>query len=171
MASEPTLTVYTIGHSHAPLERLLTLLRQNGVEVVVDARSRPYSRFAPQYNRDRLAAGLAAAGIAYEYRGGALGGKPSDPSLYHGGVLPAKGADLLQALDYAKVAARPDYRQAIEWLLAEAAKRRLCVLCAEEDPARCHRHHLIAQSLLARGARVLHLRHDGRVEEARRETV
>ena len=169
MTPEATPTIYTIGHSHAPLARFLALLLDRRVEVVVDARSRPYSRFAPQYNQKALAAALEAAGIRYEYRGDALGGKPSDPSLYHGGQLPAKGDDLLHALDYSQVAALPAYQAAIDWLLSEGAARRLCVLCSEEDPARCHRHHLIAQSLMERGARVLHIRHDGRVEEAERE--
>jgi uncharacterized protein (DUF488 family) len=170
MEPAAVLTVYTIGHSHHPLERFLLLLAQHGVEVVADARSRPYSRFAPQYNRERLTESLEAASIRYEYWGQAVGGRPPDPALYHGGQLPSKGADPLHALDYAKVAALPAYQEAIAGLLAEAGSKRVCLLCAEEDPARCHRHHLIAQSLMERGARVLHIRGDGRVEEATRET-
>lgn len=44
-------TVYTIGHSNQPTEAFLDLLRQHGIEVVVDVRSAPYSRFVPQFNK------------------------------------------------------------------------------------------------------------------------
>jgi uncharacterized protein (DUF488 family) len=40
----------------------------------------------------------------------------------------------------------------------------VAILCAEEDPARCHRATLLAPALVARRARVAHLRHDGSVE-------
>jgi uncharacterized protein (DUF488 family) len=39
-------------------------------------------------------------------------------------------------------------------------------MCSEEDPARCHRHHLIAQSLLTQGVVVQHIRRGGTLEPA-----
>jgi uncharacterized protein (DUF488 family) len=39
-------------------------------------------------------------------------------------------------------------------------------MCAEEDPNRCHRHHLVTQALLQEGVTVWHIRGDGRLEEA-----
>jgi uncharacterized protein (DUF488 family) len=38
------------------------------------------------------------------------------------------------------------------------------MLCAEEDPARCHRHLLIAPALEERGVEVVHIRGDGRLQ-------
>jgi uncharacterized protein (DUF488 family) len=40
-------------------------------------------------------------------------------------------------------------------------------MCSEEDPKKCHRHNLIAQTLMERGVTVWHIRGDGRLEEAR----
>ena len=44
-------SLLTIGHSKHPIEKFLELLRQHGVEVLVDARSQPFSRFSPHFSR------------------------------------------------------------------------------------------------------------------------
>src|SRR5687768_14225613 len=67
-------TLFTIGHSTQSLEELAGLLRDAGVERVVDVRRFPGSRRHPQFGRDRLAAGLAEAGIDYRHEE-ALGGR------------------------------------------------------------------------------------------------
>ena len=37
-------TIYTVGHSNHEPERFVALLRQHGIEQIVDVRSSPYSR-------------------------------------------------------------------------------------------------------------------------------
>ena len=44
--------VYTIGHSAHSFEEFAALLIQHGIHVVADTRSAPYSRFAPQFDRE-----------------------------------------------------------------------------------------------------------------------
>jgi len=56
-------TIYTIGHSRHPADRFLQLLQANGVEILIDVRRKPWSRFNPQFNRERLAKAVEAAGI------------------------------------------------------------------------------------------------------------
>ena len=41
---------------------------------------------------------------------------------------------------------------------------RVALLCAEEDPSRCHRRHLIAPALHDRGVQIVHIRRDGSTE-------
>lgn len=60
-------TVYTIGHSNRPIEEFLALLREHGVERVLDIRTVPKSRHNPQFGQDQLPASLEAAGIGYAY--------------------------------------------------------------------------------------------------------
>ena len=62
-------TVYTIGHSNGTVERLVGMLQQHGITAVADVRSRPYSRFNPQFNRESLAAALKASGLEYVFLG------------------------------------------------------------------------------------------------------
>ena len=81
-------------------------------------------------------------------------------------MIPAGHADYLALVDYAEVASRLWYRRGIARLRQIAAEGRTAVMCSEEDPHRCHRHHLIAQTLLGHGLAVWHIRADGRAEAA-----
>jgi uncharacterized protein (DUF488 family) len=159
-------TIYTIGHSNLNAEDVVAALRRHGVAGVVDVRSVPFSQYTPQFNRDAFERMLTEAGIAYNYAGDHLGGRPTDPTCYRDGVVPDGPANYLALVDYDAVARRPWYRQALERLIELAAGQPTAIMCSEEDPARCHRQHLIAQSLLERGLDVRHIRKLGGVEPA-----
>jgi uncharacterized protein (DUF488 family) len=166
MAPPSAPTVFTIGHSNRDADDFVGTLLAHGIEAVVDVRSVPFSQWTPQFNRDAIEERLGAAGIAYHFAGKQLGGRPDDPTCYRSGAVPDAGADYLSLVDYEEVARRPWYRRGLDRLLEIAATRRTAVMCSEEDPVRCHRHHLIAQSLLERGIAVTHIRRDGAVEPA-----
>lgn len=150
------ITVFTIGHSNVPAEHILELLRQYGIEVLVDVRSMPYSRHNPQFNRETFQRFLEASGIRYVYEGRDLGGRPDDPDCYDGNQV-----------QYSRIAMKPWYQEGIERLIEMARHHRVAIMCSEEDPLHCHRHNLIAQTLLERGVAVWHIRGDGRIEESR----
>src|SRR6478609_4086425 len=82
MTGESQLSVLTIGHSKHPIDTFLGLLRQHGVEVLVDARSQPASRFSPQFGRRPLERAVTAASIEYVFMGDALGGRPRAQACY-----------------------------------------------------------------------------------------
>lgn len=148
------VSVLTIGHSNHPIEKFLGLLREHGVEVLVDARSQPFSRFSPQFSRKALERTVTDASIRYLFMGDLLGGRPEARECY--------GAD--GKVDYDLVEAQDFYQRGIERLLDGIARFRVCVLCAEEDPSRCHRRLLITRTLVRRGVDVLHVRGSGAVE-------
>jgi len=153
--------IYTIGHSNVPLETLLALLKQFKIQTLVDVRSQPYSRYVPQYNREPLAKSLADAGIEYRFAGDYLGGRPKDPTCYKHGKLPNKKTDYIHEVDYPAVMKKDFFQKGIHQLLKIAATSRTAILCSEENPASCHRHHLIGRYLVGLGVDVLHIRHDG----------
>lgn len=159
--------LYTIGHSTLTVDDFLRLLKENYIQVLVDVRSQPYSRFNPQFNRESLKHAMAYAGIEYIFAGEHLGGRPSDPTCYKDGVVPDSKANYLKLVDYVEVMKREWYQRGIERLLQIASERLTVIMCSEDDPMQCHRHHLIAQTLLKRGDTVWHIRSDGRVEEAK----
>jgi uncharacterized protein (DUF488 family) len=138
------ITVYTIGHSDHPPEEFVALLRQHTIDLLVDVRSSPYSRYVPQANREALARTLAAASIAYRWMGDRLGGKPE-------GIV----------ADYDTLRSSPAFRQGIEDLQLEATQHRLAIMCAEGDHRQCHRYKLITPALLDQDVRVLHIQPDG----------
>jgi uncharacterized protein (DUF488 family) len=150
-ATEHAMPLFTIGHSNIRVEEFLDLLRQHGVEVLVDVRTAPYSRYCPQFNGPELRRAVEAAGVQYRFAGEALGGKPRDESL--------RGED--GTPDYDKIAASPLYQEGLSRLEVLAASIRVAIMCSEADPAQCHREKLIARSLRARGMEVTHILPDG----------
>src|SRR3712207_8443328 len=58
---------YTVGHSTRSVPELADLLREAGVDLVVDVRTVPRSRTNPQFNADALPAALAPYGIGHRY--------------------------------------------------------------------------------------------------------
>lgn len=146
-------SVFTIGHSNHPLDRFLELLRRHAIDVLVDVRSQPYSRYVPYFNTAPLRAAVEAAGLQYAYLGAELGGLPRNPA-----VREADGS-----VSYARLAATPAFAQALDRIERGIGRYRVALMCAEEDPSNCHRRRLITPALVARGIEVFHIRGDGRV--------
>jgi uncharacterized protein (DUF488 family) len=161
------LTIYTIGHSNVTADKIIELLGKYNVQSVVDVRTSPYSKYAPQFNREMLELFLKRAGIDYYYAGKKLGGRPSDPSCYKDGQVPPDGnADFLRLVDYPMVMTKSWYQQGIQQLIENGKQKLTAVMCSEEDPAHCHRQHLISQTLLKMDTEVLHIRGKGHLEKA-----
>jgi uncharacterized protein (DUF488 family) len=144
-------TIYTIGHGRAGFAEVAAVLERHGVPTIVDVRSQPFSRNAPEFSRRVLEELAAAAGLGYRWMGDVLGGRPEDPSL----LLPDGEPD------YEAIRRSPGFRAAILHLAALAAGAGVALLCAEERPEQCHRTLLIAPALEEMGLRVVHLLHDG----------
>lgn len=157
-AITPPCTVFTVGHSNIAAETLLTILQRQQVRVLVDIRSAPFSAYTPQFNREVFSQFAIAHGLDYRYAGEALGGRPTDPTCYFNGELPDAKANYLELVDYAAVARRDWYLRGIDRLVMLAQAQPTVIMCSEGDPHKCHRHHLIARTLLGRGVVVHHLR-------------
>ena len=147
--------LFTVGHSNHSWESFKPLLLDHVVEVLVDVRSNPVSRFAPFANRRKLTGLLESVGIDYAFMGGPLGGKPADPSMYDAAGRP----------DYDRMRSLDGFKDAIAELAGMAARRPTAILCAEEDPAQCHRLLLLGPPLSEHGIALRHIRRDGRVQE------
>ena len=65
--------IYTLGTSTRSPEEFIELLSSHDVEVVVDVRRFPSSRFE-HFQREKLSGLLSEAGIGYVYMGEELGG-------------------------------------------------------------------------------------------------
>ena len=146
--------VLTIGHSNHSMEHFLSLLKAHDVQVVVDARSQPYSKYATQFDHEALKLALQDAGIHYLYLGRELGGRPEGDEFYDG-----EGHVL-----YDLVAATRLFQEGLSRLERGIREYRVALLCAEENPAACHRRLLVGRVLLERDVQVDHIRGDGRVQ-------
>ncbi len=148
-----TPLVHTVGHSIRGREEFIDILRAAGVPLLVDVRRYPRSRRHPHFSREALSGALAEAGIAYRHEedlGGHREPLPGSPNT-------AWKEDAFRG--YADHMATPAFQAALERVLA--APPGTAVMCAEADPLHCHRR-LLADALVARGARVVHLLGAGR---------
>ena len=147
--------LFTIGHSRHDIEAFAALLTAHRITLLVDVRAAPYSRRHPQFNREALDSALAAQGIRYRWLGQPLGGlrEVREPSAHTALTEPSFRA-------YAAHLADADFIEAVDKLIAAAARHRLAVMCAEADHAHCHRQ-FIADALTVRGEPVSHIRTDG----------
>lgn len=163
--------VYSIGHSNLSSDAFLSLLRQFSIGVLVDVRSSPYSQYLPHFNRPELEHVLGANDIEYRFAGEFLGGRPQDPQLYRARELPEGKADYLNLVDYPAVAKTDHFQRGLQRLIDVAAQRTVTIMCSEEDPLQCHRHHLVAHELELRDIAVLHIRKGGVLERFQPATV
>jgi uncharacterized protein (DUF488 family) len=158
---DPPGTIHTIGHSTHELEELIGLLKRHGVGLVADVRAFPASRRLPHFNAAALEHSLPEAGVGYVHLP-ELGGrrKPrrvSSTSL--GWQQPGFRA-------YADHLGTPEFEAGLAKLTATASATPAAVMCAEGLWWRCHRQ-LIADALLVRGWRVVHIMPDGKTAEHR----
>ncbi len=159
-------TIYTIGHSNVEAHTIVELLRRHAIKIVVDVRSVPYSQYTPWFNKEAWQRTLGDAGIEYRFAGEYLGGRPRDAQYYRGGEVPEGKANYLKQVDYEQLAQDDRYIQGIDAVLTLTRRAPTAIMCSEEDPARCHRQHLIAQTLLQKGVVVWHIRGHGTPEAA-----
>lgn len=154
--SEPArgARLLTIGHSNHSAEHFQQLLVQHGVEVLVDVRSWPHSRYVEWADRSRTAEVARMAGARYLFLGSELGGRPDGDEFYD-----AEGHVL-----YGRVARSARFRAGLARLRQGAERYRVAIMCSEEDPAACHRRLLVSKVLLGEGWTVDHIRGDGRCE-------
>ncbi len=143
--------IFTIGHSNQSIESFIALLKTFEIEVLVDVRSYPYSKFAPQFDKHALKTAITTAGLKYLFLGEELGGRPAETEFYD-----ANGRVL-----YSAVAESPIFLAGIMRLETGTQKYRVAIMCSEENPIGCHRHLLVARVLTKRGIAVEHIRGDG----------
>ena len=142
--------ILSIGHSTRTSEDFVARLGEASVELLVDVRRYPGSRRVPWTHAGELGALLAEKSIGYVHLA-ALGGRrrPAKPSA-NGGWTNS------QFQGYADHLTSAEFAGGLAVLETEARRRRAAVMCAEAQWWRCHRR-ILADVLVARGWRVLHL--------------
>ena len=156
--------VYSIGHSNASFDKIAQLLQKYEIRVLVDVRSRPHSRWVPWFNQKNLATAIPGIGIEYQWAGNHLGGLPGDPAYYKPNPQRKRKTDPPRVIDYRKVARQSWFQEAIDELLKVASRQRTAIMCAEENPQKCHRSRLVGRTLVKKGVKVLHIRGNGDIE-------
>jgi uncharacterized protein (DUF488 family) len=130
-------TFFTIGYEQSEPQEFLRRLQSSGVELVVDVRDVPLSR-KRGFSKNQLQALLAEKDIEY------LHIKPLGAPKEIRDPLRSGGSWWEYVKGY-KAVLRARQGE-VKHLSRLAAKKRICLLCFERNPAECHRS-LIAREL------------------------
>jgi uncharacterized protein (DUF488 family) len=143
---------YTVGHSTGTTDKFISLLSKYKIKYLVDVRSTPYSKHAPQFNSEALKATLKANGIIYGHMGKELGARYDDPNL-----LFTDGR-----VDFSKVRKTDNFKNGIDRIINGIKQgHMIALMCTEKEPFECHRFCLVSYELSKQGATVLHILEDG----------
>jgi uncharacterized protein (DUF488 family) len=137
----------TIGHSTLPIESFLRALKESDCTLLVDVRRHPGSRRHPQYSQQQLFAFLEEAGIHAVWREGLGGRRVAQKDSIN------MGWQNESFRGYADYMQTQEFRDHLDWLMAQPESSNTVIMCAEAVPWRCHRS-LIADAILARGGAV-----------------
>jgi len=139
--------IYTIGHSSMTQESFVDILKSFKIDIVVDVRSSPYSKFVSHFNRENIKKSLIENGMRYIFLGDYIGGKPRDKKYYENGKV-----------NYRLISKSDRYSEGINRIIELNNENDIVLMCSEEDPYNCHRHNLITQTLVKKGFEVIHVR-------------
>lgn len=129
------ITVYTIGYGGRTLSEFISILKDNGVNIVIDVRRFPRSSNL-DFTRENLERSLRENGIEYVFLGDSLGG------FVRGG--------------YEKYMETDRFKEGFNKLIEIAGRGTVALVCREKKFEYCHRR-FIAQRLEASGIRVKHI--------------
>lgn len=145
------MDIYAIGHSNYSLERLVEMLKSFGIEVVVDIRQTPYSKYNTQFNKEALIRDLKAFGFIYIYMGRELGASREDRLSYN-----QEGY-----ADFKRVVKEESFIKGIERIKVGLKKGyKIAILGAMQEPTRCHRAILVGRYLNKEGIIVKYIMDD-----------
>jgi uncharacterized protein (DUF488 family) len=139
--------VYTIGYSgYKPDEFIIELLRRN-INVLIDVRSVPYSKYHSDYNKEALQAMLETQNIKYRNYAREFGARQTDQYYYTDGKL-----------DFEKFALSEQFSDGIKKVKsASNLGFTVALMCAEKVPEKCHRAILAARVLRDNGFEIRHI--------------
>jgi uncharacterized protein (DUF488 family) len=153
---QPNGRVYSLGYQMRTLPEFIDLLREAGVDAVIDVRQTPWSH-RPGFSAKPLREALTENAIEYVHA--KFAGNPK--------ALRLQAATHAESLElYAThLAERPEIIEQLDetmrpWL---SQGRNVCLVCYERHPADCHRAVLAYgwQATVNEGATIMHLGPDG----------
>lgn len=142
--------LYSIGHSSQTQEEFLALLAQQGINCIVDVRSVPASKYAPQFNQEVLKGFLKRNGVQYLPFGEEFGARRTDSFDEDGQV------------NFELAVKTPNFQQGVVRLMKGLEKGyRIALMCSEADPLECHRFSMVSRYFYDQGIDVQHILKDG----------
>ena len=145
------MRIWTIGHSTRKIDTFISLLEENGINLIADVRSFLGSKRYPQFNKETLAKSLQEHGIHYEHfaeLGGRRKPKSDSRNIVWRNASFRGYADYMETEEFGKGVKR------LVDLVNSAGST--AIMCSEAVWWRCHRS-LISDYLKVSGIEVIHI--------------
>lgn len=150
------MTVYTIGYATKPIDVFIEQLKHHQVSAVCDVRSVPFSKRFFDYHQDAIKQHLNNAQIRYVYLGDELGPRSKNPDHY----------DACNQVQFERLMESEHFLKGLDRLRNGVEQGfTLALMCAEKDPATCHRSLLIGYAISRLWhEELMHIDHNGELE-------
>lgn len=140
-------TLFSIGHGNKSIEAFIEELKYFDIDYLIDIRSKPYSKYNPQFNQNELKFTLLEKKITYTFLGDILGGLPDDRTCYTN-----------DHVDYNKIKNKDFFKKGLQRLITANNKSiNVAIMCSESKPEECHRTKLIGEELKNLGIILNHI--------------
>lgn len=141
-------TIYTIGYTGFSIDKFIQVLKTHSINVIIDVRSSPYSKYYSEYNKENLEVRLKIEGIYYRNYAKEFGARQECKDYYNPGGY----------LDFELFSKAPVFLEGVSKLCTSVEKGyKVALMCAEKKPFDCHRTILIARAFYERGYKVIHI--------------
>lgn len=145
--------VFTIGHTLQSQDDFYDMLQQFNVNCIIDVRSMPYSKHAPQFNKDTLNAYLKNKNILYAHFGIEFGARRNDCLS----LVNKDGQDFMQ-VNFELGVKTDNFKAGIRRLdNALGQERTIALMCTETNPLDCHRFSFISRYLYENNYQIAHI--------------
>lgn len=143
--------IYTIGHSNYSFDELISRISKYNINVIVDIRGIPYSKYNTQFNKEVLASKLKSLGYMYIYMAKEFAAKRTTNESYN-----EEGY-----ADFERVKDEKIFKEGINRLKTGLEKGyNIVLLGAMQEPIRCHRAILLGKELDKLDFEIRHILHD-----------
>lgn len=147
-------TIYTIGYSTFEINSFVKILKENNINSLIDVRSKPYSKYKPEYNKENLRLKLEKHNIIYRNYDKEFGAIQENEKYFTEGIL-----------DFNKYYKSEAFKNGYDKILLGILQGyRFAFMCAERDPSTCHRNIMVARYFYKNGFEINNIWDDGSIE-------
>lgn len=150
--------MYTVGFGRRRVDQLIGILQVHNIQVVIDVRTEPATEAGSVSRYEDLREALENEGLEYHWAGRQLGGN----RLPRVDSINSELDDELRG--FADFMTSPEFHVGLRQLIGLVGKRPAVLLFSAKQPEKCHRC-LIADALMMKGMRIIHLIDEGKSRE------
>lgn len=132
-------SIYSIGHGNKNINEFISELKSFDIKYLLDIRSKPFSKWNPQFNKHSLKKSIEEEAVKYLFIGDLLGGLPNDKDCY----------DENGKVSYKTIKNKKFFIKGLSRIITANEKNiKVALMCSESNPEDCHRSKLIGEELL-----------------------